>query len=83
MSDWVKLFVAALALMTLPFVSLPGAALADEYDDLEAELDAIEAEEDLEDELDEIEEDFEDEMDEIEEDFEDEMDEIEDEMDDL
>ncbi len=82
MSDWVKLFVAALALMTLPFVGLSGKAMADGHEELEAELDAIEAEEDLEDELDEIEEDFEDEMDEIEEDFEDEMDEIEDEMDD-
>ncbi len=82
MSDWVKLFVAALALMTLPFVGLSGTAMADEIDDLEAELDEIEAEEDLEDELDEIEEDLEDELDEIEEDFEDEMDEIEDEMDD-
>ncbi len=82
MKDWVKLFVAALALMTLPFVGLSGVAMADEYDDLEAELDEIEAEEDFEDEMDEIEEDFEDEMDEIEEDFEDEMDDIEDEMDD-
>lgn len=76
MSDWLKVFVAALALVALPFVSLPGAAMADEIDDLEAELDEMEAEEDFQDEMDEIEEDFEDEMDEIEEDFEDEMDEI-------
>ena len=80
MTTWLKTLVAALALLALPFASLSGPAFADghEYDELEAELDAIEAEEDFEDEMDEIEEDFEDEMDEIEEDFEDAMDEIED-----
>lgn len=80
MTAWLKTLVVALALFALPFASLSGPAYADghEMDELEAELDAIEAEEDFEDEMDEIEEDFEDEMDEIEEDLEDELDEIED-----
>lgn len=82
MKDWLKVIVATLALTLLPAAGMHGVAMADEIDDLEAELDEIEAEEDLQDELDDIEDDLEDELDDIEDDLEDELDDIEDEMDD-
>ena len=50
MTDWLKIIVATLALTLLPAVAMQNVAIADEIDDLEAELDEIEAEEDLEDE---------------------------------
>lgn len=78
MKNWLKIIVATLALTFLPFAGMQGVAMADEFDDLEAELDEIEAEEDLQDELDDIEDDYEDEMDDIEDDYEDEMDDIDD-----
>jgi len=92
MTDLLKVVVFALALTMLPLAGMHAGfdvAMADEYDDLEDELDdieadyedemdEIEAEEDFEDEMDDIEDDFEDEMDEIEEDFEDDMDDIDD-----